>query len=426
MKPSHGSRPPARDTALAEVTRRLRLLRPGEPDVAVRERIWQRLRPHVDNAPAASVAASLQSLAPSEPSPAVADRVWDRLQTEIEADPRERRPVAVPPLPARRGTAGARRLHPAFAAATLALIVVLATVNSAAQAALPGAALYPVKRGWEEVRWALTVTPDGRAHLALLLADLRLAEAGRLVAQGSDPALVSGVIADALASLEYAADQLPPAAVAARLEALETERSQWPAVYQTTTNDQIDNWLNQLPPAGSTALAPATQPPATLIPPLGATPTPLLTLPPVATNSLPELTSTPVPPTTGPSHTPIPPSATPGPQTTATTPTPTPRLGRPLPTLVLPTLPLPTLVIPTLPLPTVDIPTLPLPTIVIPPLPLPTIVIPTLDLPTLPTLIPPLFPTRTPTPPGATPTPTRTPTSILSPILTLLAPNEQP
>jgi hypothetical protein len=68
------------------------------------------------------------------------------------------------------------------------------------------------------------------------------------------------------------------------------------------------------------------------------------------------------------------------------------------------------------------IPTLPLPTVVIPTLPLPTIVIPTLALPTLD--LPPLFPTRTPTPPGATPPPTAT--SILSPILTLLAPNEQP
>ena len=379
MSPTNASHPPGRepapDLARFEVTRRLRRLQPGEPDASMRERVWRRIRPHVDESPVAMVAARLKTLSPPDPSPAVSDRVWDRLQAEMKEDKRERRPVIAPPLPVRRGASGARRLHPALAVSVLVLVITLATVNSVAQAALPGTPLYPVKRGWENAQFALTLTPTARAELALALADRRLAEAQSLVAQGSDPALVAQAVAAALGNLNYAAAYLPAAEVAPHANALEAEVSGWPEAYEIPAGPL--ELLSTATPGPQSTLATVVATSGLQATQSAATSTPALTLPPVST-SLPAASATPVPPTAGAS--PVPPSAT----QPAPTATPTPLLGLPLPTLPLPTLPLPTL-------------------------PLPTLVVPTLPLPTLG----PLFPTRTPTPQGATPPPTRTPIIVL-------------
>ncbi len=361
MSPTNASRPPGRepapDTALAEVTRRLRRLQPGEPDASTRERVWRRIRPHVDESPAAMVAARLKSLSPPDPSAAVSDRVWDRLQAEIKVDKRQRRPVIAPPLPVRRAAAGARRLHPGLAVAAMVVIVTLTAVTSVAQAALPGTPLYPVKRGWEAAQWALTLSPERRAELALFLADRRHAEAESLVAQGQDPALVAQTLAAALANLDYAADYLPAGEVAPYLNALQADARQWPDRYEGPA--AVLDLLATATPADvilTATVAPTGDLLATVA---GPTPTPALTLPPVAT-VLPVLTATPVPPTAGPTQ------SQPAPTQSAPTATPTPLLGLPLPTLLLPTLGLP-----------------------------------------------PLFPTATPTPQGATPPPTRTPIIVL-------------
>lgn len=351
------SRPPGREpapeTPLSEAVRRLRQLRPAEPDAAARERVWRRVRRQVDASPAAQVAARLKSAAPPEPSALVTARVWERLQAEIRQDQHARRPAAAPLGPR-------RRLRPALGVAALALIVTLTTVNNVAQAALPGAALYPVKRAWEDARWTFTLSTDGRAALALLLADRRRAEAESLVALGQDPALVAQALAAALANLEYAAGYLPAADVSPHVASLQAAVQDWPGDYQLLAV-QLDPGLSATPGplAAPTNVATAVGAPAATV--TGPAPTGVPTLPPVATGLLPSSTSTASP---------------------QDTPTSTPNRGLPSSTPVVPTLVIPTPVAPTLPA---------------------------------------LLPTATPAPADATPLPSETPIVVLPTLPSLTA-----
>lgn len=93
------------------------------------------------------------------------------------------------------------------ALAGLAVVVALLAAGTgaayAAEGALPGEALYPVKRGIERVRLALSNTPQDETELMTLFAGRRLGEAHALIAAGlPDEAL------RALAEYESSVDAL--------------------------------------------------------------------------------------------------------------------------------------------------------------------------------------------------------------------------
>lgn len=72
----------------------------------------------------------------------------------------------------------------AASALVLALLGVGTGAAYASESALPGQALYPLKRGIEQARLALSATPQGDADLLSLFAGRRLGEAQALIAAG--------------------------------------------------------------------------------------------------------------------------------------------------------------------------------------------------------------------------------------------------
>ena len=81
-----------------------------------------------------------------------------------------------------------RRLRPAFALASVALVVALlgsiSGIAYAAEASLPGDGLYPVKQVIEQVQLGLALTPQDEAELLVRLSEERLREAEQLSAGG--------------------------------------------------------------------------------------------------------------------------------------------------------------------------------------------------------------------------------------------------
>ncbi len=117
---------------------------------------------------------------------------------------------------ARRNRAG--WFAPLLRLAAVALVVLLALGGgvAAAQASLPGDALYPLKRGWEQVQLHLPQTPAQRAGMHLRLAAARVREALALHDRGD--ALAPAGLADvareyqqAWASIEDASGPQAPA-----------------------------------------------------------------------------------------------------------------------------------------------------------------------------------------------------------------------
>ncbi len=124
-------------------------------------------------------------------------------------------------------------LRPAYALAGVALAVSLGlgtTAAYAAEASLPGDLLYPVKRGLESARLALSTTEAADDALVVSFADRRLAEIEALTAQGrwSDVQSALAGYPEAVAGLAA----VDPAAVEAQLqhhiEVLERVQSQAP------------------------------------------------------------------------------------------------------------------------------------------------------------------------------------------------------
>jgi hypothetical protein len=155
----------------------------------------QELRPLVQ------LAADLRrSLSPAPAEPAQRGRVWARLAPRLSA----RRPSARPVWPV---------LRPAYALASLAVVVVLGlgtTTAYASEAALPGDVLYSVKLGLERAQLALSVTPVGDSDLIERFADRRVEEIEALTARGrwrdveealqAYPAIVDEMVAASQAS----------------------------------------------------------------------------------------------------------------------------------------------------------------------------------------------------------------------------------
>lgn len=93
----------------------------------------------------------------------------------------------------------------ALAVFLLALILGTAGLALAAEGSLPGEPLYPIKRGSEQLRLALTTTPDSRSALLLSFAERRLDE----VAAVCSPAACPGdLLADLGNQTEEAAGEI--------------------------------------------------------------------------------------------------------------------------------------------------------------------------------------------------------------------------
>jgi hypothetical protein len=119
------------------------------------------------------------------------------------ASARRRLISRLPAAPSRRlAISGAVRRF-AFAAVSVVLAFTLGTagVAYAAQEALPGEALYGVKRGLESARWSLTVEPEAQVQLLSALAAERVMEVEALAQAGSE-ALVVQTLEDYQRTLE--------------------------------------------------------------------------------------------------------------------------------------------------------------------------------------------------------------------------------
>lgn len=108
-------------------------------------------------------------------------------------------------------TGAVRRLAFATVSVLLAFTIGTAGVAYAAQEALPGEALYGVKRGIEAARWSLTTAPQAQAELLSQFASERVLEVQALAEAGRD-SLVGVTLEDyeqTLDQLQSVAGHLP-------------------------------------------------------------------------------------------------------------------------------------------------------------------------------------------------------------------------
>jgi hypothetical protein len=180
--------------------------------------------PGPDVKPLADLAVKLRaSLGPASPPASTPARVWASLEPQL--------------VPTSKGWGPSWILRPAAVLASVMLVLLLATGTTAAYAAegsLPGDALYPVKRGIETARLALSLTSEGDADLQAAFADRRLAELEELTGMGrwEDAAIAMESYARAIDGLvseeEGEGDQLQ-ARLRHHIEVLERVRERAPA-----------------------------------------------------------------------------------------------------------------------------------------------------------------------------------------------------
>lgn len=231
-----------------------------------------------------------------------------------------------------RGALVARRRSPALGglgrlAATVALVV-LALIGTgggavaAADSAVPGETLYPVKRLWEEIVLALSPLTGERDTIWLWIAQRRLAEAETLAARDQ---LTPAALASLLAAMEHAIALTAPQRQPELRAYLDDVRA---ALAPLPPPPGAESVYEQVllsagaPPAVPPPAPAVTHTPATLVTPtatLTASPSltaaPTLTLTP--TSRVPATaTRTPIPPS--PTLTRVPPSPTPAPSATPT------------------------------------------------------------------------------------------------------------
>lgn len=122
----------------------------------------------------------------------------------VPAEGEDRQEPAGVPSPGRGATRGLARMRHA-ALSVLTGVVVLATSGAAVAAsgsALPGDALYPVKRGTEQLRLVIATSSGSEGRMRVALARERWIEAKRAVADRPDA--VPALVRDAVESLEAA------------------------------------------------------------------------------------------------------------------------------------------------------------------------------------------------------------------------------
>ena len=133
----------------------------------------------------------------------------------------------LPAAPSRRLVISGAVRRLAFAAVSVVLAFTLGTagVAYAAQEALPGEALYGVKRGLESARWSLTLEAEAQVELLSAFAAERVQEVEALAASGDDVLVGQTLEAyqQTLEQLQTTAGKLPPAVRAAALAQAEAQ-----------------------------------------------------------------------------------------------------------------------------------------------------------------------------------------------------------
>jgi hypothetical protein len=123
------------------------------------------------------------------PRPEFSAALREQLMAEAQTALAPATPLA---LPARRRGTRERRLT--AAAAVFTLVGGTAGIAVAAQDALPGEALYPIKRGIEDAQLSLQTDADARGRTYLEQASDRLVEADRLVEEGASSTAVAETV----------------------------------------------------------------------------------------------------------------------------------------------------------------------------------------------------------------------------------------
>ena len=126
---------------------------------------------------------------PVEPSPEFTSSLRERLLAEAEELHTQ---DAVLTLPERRRGRRERRL--AIAASALVFVGGTAGMAAAAQQALPGDALYPIKRGLESAQAGLATSDEAKGRDLLDQANTRLSEIQQIVAGSSSPSQLPSTI----------------------------------------------------------------------------------------------------------------------------------------------------------------------------------------------------------------------------------------
>lgn len=132
---------------------------------------------------------AMRELDAPPPRPEFAASLREQLMAEAQTALAPTSPLA---LPARRRGARERRLT--AAAAVFTLVGGTAGMAAAAQDALPGEALYPIKRGIEEAQLSVQSDADSRGRTYLEQASSRLEEAERLVDDDASPVAVADTV----------------------------------------------------------------------------------------------------------------------------------------------------------------------------------------------------------------------------------------
>ena len=152
-------------------------------------------------------------------------------------------------LPTRRKGSRERRL--ALVASSIVLVGGTAGMAAAAQNALPGEALYPIKRGLEKAEAGLSTNPGARGQDLLAAADSRLVEVQGLFAGSSDLSQVSVTIDDFTAqAIEASAlllDEFEETRDPAIIDALHT--------FAADNLDELQELAKTAPPAHQDELA---------------------------------------------------------------------------------------------------------------------------------------------------------------------------
>lgn len=149
------------------------------------------------------VVGAMRDLQPPEPRPEFAATLREQLMAEAETALAPTSPLTL--APRRRG---ARDRRVTAAAAVFTLVGGTAGMAAAAQDALPGEALYPIKRGIEDAQLSFQTAADDRGRTYLQQAEDRLDEATRLLAEESYTPAVAETVDSFVVSAVAGADLL--------------------------------------------------------------------------------------------------------------------------------------------------------------------------------------------------------------------------
>lgn len=151
----------------------------------------------------ADLVGALRSVQAPAPRPEFTASLRERLLAEAETTLQQNAALTLPP---RRKGARERRL--VVAASAFVLVGGSAGMAAAAQGALPGDTLYPIKRGLERAQADLSTSDSSKGQHLLDQADDRLVEVRSLLAESPDSPQVQDTLRDFTAQATEGADLL--------------------------------------------------------------------------------------------------------------------------------------------------------------------------------------------------------------------------